>query len=285
MELALGILLAVAALAAVFFGLQTGAAKASSSKALAEVEALRTRLSAVESDAKKSQDALEEKRKSVEELKEKLKDVKRRRHEEREAEKLKKDIEAARAEIEREMERKLAATREEAEVSKGAVRKLTAEIEALKSRRPAPVEQKADGKADGKAERPERPEPQRRELSPEEKARLEKAEQGLAKATKRIEELEVEVKKARGRSETDRRVFVVQKGELELAKDKFRALEGRHNGLMLERDELLKALALLDKEMKALRPVAETDALATEQKPAEAQAEEPAETKGGEAVA
>lgn len=282
MELALGILLAVAALAAVFFGLQTGAAKASASKALAEVEALRTRLSAVESEAKKSHDALEEKRKSVGELKEKLKDVKRRRHDEREADKLKKDIQAARAEIEREMERKLAATREEAAVSKDAVRKLTAEIEALKSRRPAPVEQKAEAKVDEKAERPE---PQRRELSPEEKARLEKAEQGLAKATKRIEELEVEVKKARGRSETDRRVFVVQKGELELAKDKFRALEGRHNALVLERDELLKALALLDKEMKALRPVAEADAPAAEQKPAEAQAEKPAEAKDGEAAA
>ncbi|HCF58684.1 MAG TPA: hypothetical protein DFS52_11915 [Myxococcales bacterium] len=282
MELALGILLAVAALAAVFFGLQTGAAKASASKALAEVEALRTRLSAVESEAKKSHDALEEKRKSVGELKEKLKDVKRRRHDEREADKLKKDIQAARAEIEREMERKLAATREEAAVSKDAVRKLTAEIEALKSRRPAPVEQKVEAKVDEKAERPE---PQRRELSPEEKARLEKAEQGLAKATKRIEELEVEVKKARGRSETDRRVFVVQKGELELAKDKFRALEGRHNALVLERDELLKALALLDKEMKALRPVAEADTPAAEQKPAEAQAEKPAETKDGEAAA
>ena len=278
MEVALGILLAVAVVAALVMGLQAGSARSNAARALGELEALRTRTSALEADAKRSHESLEEKRKAVEDLKDRLKDKKKRRQEERESSRFKQDLDQAREEIEREMERKLAKAREDAEVAKDAMKKLAAEVEALKSRRPAPVEPKApvekvEAKAEKAASSAEPAGP--RGLNPEEKARLDKAEQELARAKGKIEQLEGEVRKARGRSETDRRVFVVQKGELEVAKDKFRSLESRLNAALLERDEMKKARWLLEKEMKKLLPTIEA-----EEKPAEAKAEEtPVEAK------
>jgi chromosome segregation ATPase len=124
------------------------------------------------------------------------------------------------------------------------------------ARKPAKPAVEATRVEEKKAEAPAAP-AQPRVATPEEVARAETAEKALSKAKQKMDELEAEVKKARGRSETDRRVFLVQKSEADVAKDKFRALEARHNAQSLERVELRKALFVLEKEMKALRPTAE----------------------------
>jgi hypothetical protein len=48
--------------------------------------------------------------------------------------------------------------------------------------------------------------------------------------------------------ETQHRIYVVTKGELDLLKDKFKALEKRLNRTLLERDLLRRAMADLEKK-------------------------------------
>lgn len=244
-----GIVLAV--FAAAFLATRVNAANAAAERTAKELESMRARLSAAESEARRSSEGLEAKRREVEELKEKLRDVKKKRFDEKEAAKARRDVEEARLQVEREWEKKLAVAREEAEEARSQARRLQAEVDALKSRRPqatAAVEQGAPAAAAGAAA-----EPRYRELSPEEKAKLEAAQRELAKTKKKLEETEHELRKARGRSETDRRVYTVQKGELELAKDRFRTLEARYNELMRDHDGVRNALWALEQELKALR--------------------------------
>jgi chromosome segregation ATPase len=290
MEPLLLVLLALAALVAAFFGRQLGGARAASAKALREVAANQERLAKLEGDSKKSAEELDAKRREIDELKDRLKDVKRKRHEDQEAARLKNDLQEVREQVEREMEKKLAQAREEAEASKAAMRRLSAEVESLKAHRPTP----APAAAPEAKPVAEKVPPAARPLKDEERARLDSAEKGLAKAKGRLEELEAEVKRLKGRAETDRRVFIVQKGEIDLAKDRFRSLESRYNELVLERDELAKQVWTLDKQLKALHPTAETAAKAPkspaelkatgEAKPAEARPAA-AEPTSGEPVA
>jgi len=270
LEPVLAVALAVSVVAAVILGFLWTSARTASSRANTDIEGLKSRLTALETDSRKSNESLEAKRLEIADLKERLKDVKKRRHEEKEAARIKRDIQTAREEIEREMEHHLAQAREEAETAKASVKKLTAEIETLKSRRaapaPAPVAQAASTEAAKPAKEPAAP----RELSSEEKARLDAAERNLTKAKQKIDELQEEVKRAKGRAETDKRVFLVQKGEVELLKDKYRGLESRYNSLALERDEMRKAVWLLEKELKSVKPVAEEPAPEAAKAPAEA---------------
>ena len=64
----------------------------------------------------------------------------------------------------------------------------------------------------------------------------------------RAQELGVEVRRLKGRGETQTRVYTVIKGELDLLKDKFKALEKRLNRTLLERDLLKRALRDLEKK-------------------------------------
>ncbi|MBI5543509.1 MAG: hypothetical protein HY901_06440 [Deltaproteobacteria bacterium] len=275
MELAVifGIVAVGAALVAIVMGMQVSGARAQASSAKGEIESVRSRLAALEAESKKASEALDAKRKESEELKEKLKDLKKRRHEEKESARLKQDIQTAREEIEREMEKKLQSAREDAEISKAHVKKLTAEVEQLKSRR--------QERAPAAEPRPEAPKVEiaaaplvPRQATPEEVKRAEEAEKAAAQARRKVDEAHEEVKKARSRAETDRRVFLVQKAEVEVVKDKFRAIEAKANALVLEREELKKAVWLLEKELKSLRPTPDPKSLAeakkAEAKPAEA---------------
>jgi chromosome segregation ATPase len=72
--------------------------------------------------------------------------------------------------------------------------------------------------------------------------RADRAEAKLVEARKRVADLEVEVKKSRGRLETEKRVYVVQKGELDLAHDRYAELRRRHDQLRKEYDELVEAV-------------------------------------------
>jgi colicin import membrane protein len=75
-----------------------------------------------------------------------------------------------------------------------------------------------------------------------EKERADKAEARGTDLRKKLSEVEKELKAARGRVETERRVYVVQKGELELANDRYGELRRRYDGLKKDHEELIEAV-------------------------------------------
>jgi colicin import membrane protein len=85
-----------------------------------------------------------------------------------------------------------------------------------------------------------------------EKDRADKAEARLADAKKRVVELERDLKGARGRLETEKRVYIVQKGELELASDRYAELRRRHEALRKDHDELVEAVRQAAREERRL---------------------------------
>ncbi len=99
-----------------------------------------------------------------------------------------------------------------------------------------------------------------------ERERADKAESKLAEARKRIAELEKDLKAARGRVETEKRIYMVQKGELELANDRHAELRRRHDALRKDHDELLDAVRHAAQEERQL---AEAEKKSESEKPAE----------------
>jgi chromosome segregation ATPase len=88
-----------------------------------------------------------------------------------------------------------------------------------------------------------------------EKARADTAEARSTELRKKLSELEKELKASRGKSETDRRVFIVQKGELDLAHDRYAELKRRHDQLRREHDELIDAVRQAAREERQLTEV------------------------------
>jgi colicin import membrane protein len=85
-----------------------------------------------------------------------------------------------------------------------------------------------------------------------EKDRADKAEAKLAEARKRIAELDHDLKAVRGRLETEKRVYMVQKGELGLAADRYAELRRRHDSLRKEHEELVEAVRQAAREERRL---------------------------------
>ncbi|HEX9308024.1 MAG TPA: hypothetical protein VF894_11080 [Anaeromyxobacter sp.] len=85
-----------------------------------------------------------------------------------------------------------------------------------------------------------------------EKERADRAEAKLADARKKLAEVEKDLKAARGRLETEKRVFVVQKGEIELAHDRYAELKRRYDGLRKDHDELVEAVRQAAREERQL---------------------------------
>ena len=83
-----------------------------------------------------------------------------------------------------------------------------------------------------------------------EKDRADKAEAKLAELRKKTGDLERELKAARGRLETDRRVYMVQKGELDVAHDRHAELRRRYDALRKEHEELIDAVRQAAREEK-----------------------------------
>jgi len=77
---------------------------------------------------------------------------------------------------------------------------------------------------------------------------MQRLEQQAAREHARTGDLEREVKRFRARAETQHRIYVVTKGELDLLKDKFKALEKRLNRTLLEGDLRRRALADLERK-------------------------------------
>lgn len=255
-------------------------------RALSDCEGLRKQVAQKEADAHKSAEA---KRQAIEELrsaKDEIKELKKRRHEERDAARFKRDLEQAKEGIEREMSAKLAKAQEAAAEAQGEVRNLKREVQSLQEK--LAVAHQAAAMA-APAALPVLPAEDSRtsavgDLSAEDKAKIERlakveasleltkkslaqaqealqvAKRDLDKTRRERDQFADQLKKAKGRADLDRRLFLVQKGELEVSKDRFRTLEARHNALLLEREDLARSLLRLERELKALRPIGESAA-------------------------
>ncbi|HLL06457.1 MAG TPA: cell envelope biogenesis protein TolA [Myxococcaceae bacterium] len=87
-----------------------------------------------------------------------------------------------------------------------------------------------------------------RELNDADREKMERLEQSAKKDRERAVELERELRKLKGGRETQQRIYTATKGELDLVKDKFKALEKRLNRTLLERDLLRRAIKDLEKK-------------------------------------
>ena len=72
--------------------------------------------------------------------------------------------------------------------------------------------------------------------------RADKSEARVTELKKKLAEVEKDLKISRGKGETDRRVFIVQKGEIDLAHDRYAELKKRHDQLRREHEELIEAV-------------------------------------------
>jgi predicted nucleic acid-binding Zn-ribbon protein len=95
-----------------------------------------------------------------------------------------------------------------------------------------------------------------------ERERADRAEAKLVDARKRIADLEKDVKAVRGRLETEKRVYMVQRGELELAADRYAELRRRHDQLRRDHDELVEAVRQAAREDRRLTRAEEARATA-----------------------
>lgn len=204
--------------------------------------------STLEAELDRRRKELDELRQANTELKGELKQAKRKLYEAREAGKEGQDLVKARAEVERSASQQLESVRAELGAALAEVAKLKEEAESRGRRpqhAPAPVAPPIPAPVvEAAAPATPRPEPKRviRELNEAEKERLERAEHLANKERSRAAELDREVKRLKGRVESHNRVFLVTKGELELVKDKFKALEKRLNRTLLEKDLVHRAL-------------------------------------------
>ena len=248
-----------------------------------------------ESPAQKSAEAeLEKKRKEMEalraelrETKDALKSAKRRLHEDKEADRGNQDLVKARAEVERNASIQLENVR--AELAQALV-----EIERLKSdkpgaRRPAPAPVEAapvEKRDEPRAEKPQVViQKVVRELNDQDREKMARLESDASKARHKASELENEVRRLKVRADNGARFLKVSQSEMELTKDKFRAVEKRLNRVLLERDLVARAIKDLEKKtgMAAERmeltaeEVAASDKSVEERQAAEAAAEKAVE--------
>jgi hypothetical protein len=192
-------------------------------------------------------------------------------HEERDSTKRARELDEARAEGEREAESRIHAARVELEAARNDLKVANAELDTYRAGKkkplqpvPAKIEAAKEPPAKETKEAPKAAAPEKVEPTAEEKARQENTERLLVSARRKVEELDNEVKRVRGRAETNNRVYLVAKGELEASRDRLRTLEEKHNALARENDVLRRALEKLQPAPTAI--------------PAEAAPAQPADT-------
>src|SRR5215469_13083335 len=184
---------------------------------------------------------------TVAELRGELKQTRKKLHDQRTSDREGADLVKARAEVERSASQQLEVVRSELASALGEVGRLKSEAEAFRTRRPAPAPAPAAPPAPVAA--PPAPEPRRfRELSDTDREKMERLEHLANRERSRAQELSAEVRRLKGRTETQGRVYTVVKGELDLLKDKFKALEKRLNRTLLERDLLRRAIRDIEKK-------------------------------------
>lgn len=226
------------------FGSRSAASRESFQQKLdAEVKA---RTSA-EAELEKRRKELDEQRALVADTREQLKQAKRKLFDQKESERGGKDLARAREEIERTASIQLESVRSELSLALVEIQRL--KTEEPRARRPAPAPQPvAAVPAPAPPPPPEKAQRQFRELSDADREKIQRLEQQASRERARSSELDRDLRRLRGRMETQHRIYVVTKGELDLLKDKFKALEKRLNRTLLERDLLRRAMADLEKK-------------------------------------
>src|SRR5262249_19052133 len=201
---------------------------------------------ALETELEKRRKESEEQRAQLADLKDQLKQAKRKLFEHKEQEKNGLGIVKAREEIERNASIQLEVVRAELSAALTEVERLKAEAQD-RPKRPPPPPPPVEAAPQPAAPAPP-PGRRFRELSDADRERIQRLEQQSARDRTRALELERETKRLRGRMETQHRIYVVTKGELDLLKDKFKALEKRLNRTLLERDLLRRAIKDLERK-------------------------------------
>lgn len=223
-----------------------------------------------EAELQRKQKELDEQRTQLQDVKEQLKQAKRKLYEQKESDKSAQDLAKARAEVERNASTQLERTREELSHALVENQRLKAEMES-KGRRPqpapapiaAPATQVAAPAQEGEAViaavvpvvptatetvPQERGQRRYRELTDADREKMERLEQTANKDRLRAVELEKELRRVKGRNETQQRVYAATKHDLDLSRDKYKALEKRLNRTLLERDLIRRAIKDLEKK-------------------------------------
>ncbi|WIG98527.1 cell envelope biogenesis protein TolA [Myxococcus sp. SDU36] len=270
--LALAVGLAISLYFNLFAGPKHAALPSSSSSApRAELVTDTQARAKAEAELQRKQKELDEQRTQLQDLKEQLKQSKRKLYEQKESDKGAQDLAKARAEVERSASAQLERTREELSHVLVENQRLKAEMEA-KGRRPqpapaapiaapAPAAQVAAPAQEGEAviaavvtvvpsvtEPQERGQRRYRELNDADREKMERLEQAANKDRSRAAELEKELRRVKGRNETQQRVYAATKHDLDLSRDKYKALEKRLNRTLLERDLIRRAIKDLEKK-------------------------------------
>jgi hypothetical protein len=232
------------------FGRPAPQARASGSAQRTESPSLRA---GPDPDVERRRREVEELKSTVAELRGELKQAKRKLHDQRAEEKGGQDLVKARAEVERSASQQLEIVRSELAVALAEVARLRAESEAFRGRKPAPPPPAATAPVPAPvpappAAAPEPPVRRFRELSDTDREKMERLEHLANRERSRAQELTAEVRRFKGRAETQARVYTITKGELDLLKDKFKALEKRLNRTLLERDLMRRAIRDLEKK-------------------------------------
>ncbi len=203
-----------------------------------EAEAQAKAAQKLEAELEKRRKEFDEQKTQVNELKAEVKQLKKKLHDQKEADKDGNDLAKAREQVERQASIQLEHTRAELAAALAEVEKLKADAET--SRRRASSAPAAAAQ----------PAPQRivRELSEAEKERIERLEHQSGKDRARAAELDREVKRLKGRLDSQTRLSKSTGQELSLLKDKFKALEKRLNRTLLERDLLRRAIKDLEQK-------------------------------------
>jgi chromosome segregation ATPase len=236
-------------LAAVAFFMHSRTARAEATALAGQIDAARAEATAAREALAAQKGELKEKREEAGALRLKLDEVKKKSFEAAEAQKklggavaLREELDklaarlaearseaAHQVEVARAAEAARARAVQEAERSKAALdRKLAEPVKEAPPPKPPPAEGSVEA-----------------ELQAKLAAETDRANQGELRVTelrKKLSELEKELKVARGKSETDRRVFIVQKGEVDLAHDRYTELKKRHDQLRREHEELIEAV-------------------------------------------
>jgi len=236
-----------ALLAAVGFYLSGRSARAALSRREVLEGQLRAELEAARKAAADVRTEVKERRDEVAQLRADLDRAKKRAFEQLEAAKRAGGAQALREELDK-MNHRLSEAKAEAEHQRERARALEGEAaaarEAMEKSRAevAQLRAKAEAPPPPPVAAPLPPPPAEGPRLLAEKERADKAEARVAELRKRVTELEHDLKGARGRLETEKRVYMVQKGELELAADRYAELRRRHDTLRKDHDELVEAV-------------------------------------------
>ena len=246
-------------LAAVAFFMQSRTARSQAAALAGQIDGARSEAAAAQQALAAQKGELKERREEAISLRQKLEEVKKKAFESAEGQKKLGGAVALREELD-----KLAA------------RLAEARTEALHQHEAAKTAEAARGRAVQDAERfkaaldrklaepapvapPPRPAPPEGSVEAEVRAKLaaetdraDKAEARGTEARKKLAEVEKDLKTTRGKVETDRRVFIVQKGELDLAHDRYAELKRRNDQLRREHEELIEAVRQAAREERQL---------------------------------